>query len=1031
MKTNCIIALTVVGLSTLNPQLFTLLAQGTAFSYQGRLNDGGSPANGVYDLRFAIYNSTNIPGTVIAGPVTNAAAAVSNGFFTVALDFGPGVFTGPDRWLDISVRSNGVAAFTPLTPRQKITAAPYAITAGHLTGTVASSQLTGAISSNNIGAGSITSVMLAAGAVGSNQLAVGAVTTAALANGAVTAAKVGTVSNLFPVTIANPTPAAGDNFSYTLAALGTDRLLIGAPYDDTRASDAGAAYLFDINGTLLITFANPTPAADEKFGYAIAAVGTDRLLVGAYADNLVGSGAGAAYLFSTNSSALLTTFTNPTPTITQFGAAVAAVGTERLLIGAGGGTGAAYLFNTNGRLQRTFTNPAPATITHFGTAVAAVGTDRVLIGAEWDNTGAFHAGAAYLFRTNGALLTTFTNPTPAASEYFGQAVAVVGTDRVLIGAYFDSAGAPAAGAAYLFNTNGTLLITFTNPAPATLNYFGAAVAAVGTDRVLIGAAGVDTGAFDAGVAYLFDTNGVVLATFTNPTPGDSDDFGSAVAAVGTDRVLIGAVRDHIGAVGAGAAYLFTSERFTPGLVADSVNARSITTISMEDGAVTLAKLDSSIGVWARNGDNVYRLPGRVGIGTATPGNPLTVEGIGTADGGSGLLNQVMARFECTGAANSAISIDAATGFDSVLYFAENGLARWGLRHDASQEHELVFQFSPTGVPPLRLRTNGNLIVSATITGDRFNSTDSTATGSHATALGNGANAAGEGAVAMGIDVSASGQCSLAVGTNNLASGNFSIALGRDNQAAQAFSFAAGRRARANHTGAFVWADSQNTDFASSTPNQFSVRASGGVRFNSDTSLFFENATRQMLNLYNQIYGIGVQSDTLYFRTDTGYAWFRDGVHTNVQNDPGPGGLLLMRLDGSGNLFTTGAVNPPSDRHAKKDFAPVDVQVVLRKVAAMPLHTWTYTNEPSGICHLGPVAQDFHAAFGLGADDKHIATVDADGVALAAIQGLNQKVDDRSQESGARIQKLEAENAELKTRLTILENLVNHLSSKGN
>jgi hypothetical protein len=78
-----------------------------------------------------------------------------------------------------------------------------------------------------------------------------------------------------------------------------------------------------------------------------------------------------------------------------------------------------------------------------------------------------------------------------------------------------------------------------------------------------------------------------------------------------------------------------------------------------------------------------------------------------------------------------------------------------------------------------------------------------------------------------------------------------------------------------------------------------------------------------------------------------------------------------------------------------------------------------------------MAQDFHAAFGLGPDDKHISSVDADGVALAAIQGLNEKVDVRSERSEVRMQKLEAENAELKVRLAALERIVLNLSAKGN
>src|SRR5947208_5806873 len=103
-------------------------AQGTAFTYQGRLTDAGSNANGIYDLRLAIYDSPNNPGTVIAGPLTNAATAVNNGLFTLTLDFGAGIFSGPDRWLEIGVRTNGSAgAFATLAPRQPLTPTPYAL----------------------------------------------------------------------------------------------------------------------------------------------------------------------------------------------------------------------------------------------------------------------------------------------------------------------------------------------------------------------------------------------------------------------------------------------------------------------------------------------------------------------------------------------------------------------------------------------------------------------------------------------------------------------------------------------------------------------------------------------------------------------------------------------------------------------------------------------------------------------------------------------------------------------------------------
>jgi Chaperone of endosialidase len=123
-------------------QLSTAHAQGTAFTYQGRLNNGGVPANGIYDLQFTIYDlATN--GTLLAGPITNSTTGVSNGLFTVLLDFGATPFTGADRWLDIAVRTNGGGAFTTLNPRQKLTPSPYAITAGNLAGVIANNSVPG------------------------------------------------------------------------------------------------------------------------------------------------------------------------------------------------------------------------------------------------------------------------------------------------------------------------------------------------------------------------------------------------------------------------------------------------------------------------------------------------------------------------------------------------------------------------------------------------------------------------------------------------------------------------------------------------------------------------------------------------------------------------------------------------------------------------------------------------------------------------------------------------------------------------
>ena len=95
----------------------------TAFTFQGRLGDGGNPANGSYDLKFTLYDdATN--GMIVAGPVTNSPVAVTDGLFSAELEFGAEPFTGDARWLQIEVRTNGDGIFVPLSPRQELTATP-------------------------------------------------------------------------------------------------------------------------------------------------------------------------------------------------------------------------------------------------------------------------------------------------------------------------------------------------------------------------------------------------------------------------------------------------------------------------------------------------------------------------------------------------------------------------------------------------------------------------------------------------------------------------------------------------------------------------------------------------------------------------------------------------------------------------------------------------------------------------------------------------------------------------------------------
>jgi trimeric autotransporter adhesin len=251
------------------------------------------------------------------------------------------------------------------------------------------------------------------------------------------------------------------------------------------------------------------------------------------------------------------------------------------------------------------------------------------------------------------------------------------------------------------------------------------------------------------------------------------------------------------------------------------------------------------------------------------------------------------------------------------------------------------------------------------------------------------------------------------GSGNRAFGNYATVPGGTlNEASGAYSFAAGQHARASHDGSFVWGDSTPGDAVSTAQDQFVIRARGGVRLDDPgTSLFFGSQTRQMLNLWGTDYAIGVQGGTHYFRTDGNFpgagffAWYRGGTHNDGALNAG-GGQTLMTLTPSG-LTVNGTFVSTSDRAAKENVQPVSTRDILTKVVALPIARWQYTNDP-GTRHIGPMAQDFHAAFKVGPDDKHIATVDADGVALAAIQGLHQIF----QEQRIELDKKEARIAEL-------------------
>jgi hypothetical protein len=267
-----------------------------------------------------------------------------------------------------------------------------------------------------------------------------------------------------------------------------------------------------------------------------------------------------------------------------------------------------------------------------------------------------------------------------------------------------------------------------------------------------------------------------------------------------------------------------------------------------------------------------------------------------------------------------------------------------------------------------------------------------------------------------------------------------VAAGSFNCAGADFSLAAGRQAKVRpgadpnqsnpntacsglpnypggggDSGTFVWADGQDMPFVSSGINQFLIRADGGLFLNTnartlsgddvvirarqnsgDSDVDFRLQTRAGKNLL------------MFVSEATG------GLVMNVSElTSGSSRLIVNGGSGGGaSLSNGGTWTNASSRTFKEGFAAVDPLDVLDRLLDLPISTWTYTGSAEGL-HLGPVAEDFKQAFGLAGDGTSIATVDADGVALAAIQGLNAKLE-------AQNARLSSQNEALLARLEALE-----------
>jgi hypothetical protein len=264
------------------------------------------------------------------------------------------------------------------------------------------------------------------------------------------------------VTLLNPSGfgKTNDEFGDAVAISGT-LVVVGAYRTDAGASNAGAAYVFDLNapdpGLPIATLVNPDPSADDQFGISVAIQGR-QVVVGAF-------GKDKAYVYDLDSA-------NPGMPVLQlndpsgvpgplFGISVAISGT-RIAVGAyfhsfgAADSGSAYVYDLSGPKPEipvvTLHNPFPTTGAQFGSRVAISGS-RLLVGCYLDDTGAADAGSVYAYELSGNTpsepIAKLNHPAPKIADWFGYWLALE-DDTALIGAYLDDSPQYNAGSAFVF-----------------------------------------------------------------------------------------------------------------------------------------------------------------------------------------------------------------------------------------------------------------------------------------------------------------------------------------------------------------------------------------------------------------------------------------------------------------------------------------------------------------------------------------------------------------------------------------------------
>ena len=373
----------------------------------------------------------------------------------------------------------------------------------------------------------------------------------------------------------------GDRFGYSVS-ISADHAIIGAHWEDTGGSNAGAAYVYERDGAgvwqevqkLVASDAQP----DDEFGFSVSISG-DRAVVGSYEEDAGGSDAGAAYVFERDGAGVWQEVeklvASDAQADDQYGWSVSISG-DHVVVGAqaedsvGFNAGAAYVYERNGagvwqEVQKLVAGDAQGSDL-FGVSVSISG-ERLVVGARLEDDGGSAAGAAYVYERDGAGVWQEVQKLVAsdaqAFDEFGRSVSI-SADRLVVGAWFEDSGASSAGAAYVFERNGAGVWQEAQKlvaSDAQVNDNFGISASISGDWLIVGAYTEDAGGGNAGAAYLYERDGAgvwqELQKLVASDAQSNDWFGFSVSISG-DRAVVGALNEDVGGGNAGAAYVFES-----------------------------------------------------------------------------------------------------------------------------------------------------------------------------------------------------------------------------------------------------------------------------------------------------------------------------------------------------------------------------------------------------------------------------------------------------------------------------------------